>query len=332
MLLIPSLIKVDGFWVDGLVSLADAVVSLLLSEGIIIVSILKVLIESPNIPDLLTVADKRDVGKAEYLLGIDLRIDDGKVKCVLKLETKVFEWNTGVGLLFFHVSFGSIPADDLINLFDAVVSLLLPEDRSTLSVLTALLESTNILNLWAVENGKDGSKVECILRLEIDVLFGWSTVVGLLPFLVKVDTFWDDDLVSLSDIIISLPLSEEIVVISVLLVLLKSPNMLEVLTDDKHDVKTESLHGLDVDVFTDWSTGVALPLILMELARLWANNLVTLSDAAVPFLLLEELTTISVLLALLESPNVRDLSAAVDDKDDVKPESLLGLDRDVFTE
>ena len=49
-------------------------------------------------------------------------------------------------------------------------------------------------------------------------------------------------------------------------------------------------------------------------------------------LLSEEFTTISVLLALLESPNVLDLSAAVDDKDDIKPESLLGLDLDVFTE
>ena len=142
-----------------------------------------------------------------------------------------------------------------------------------------------------------------------------------------------DDLVSLFDAVVSFLLYTELTTISVLLALLESPNIsdLSAVEDNKDTVKTVSLFGLDLDGFAEWSTGVRLLSTLIKLDRLWDNDLVSLIDTVVP-LLSEEFTTISVLLALLESPNVLDLSAAVDDKDDIKPESLLGLDLDVFTE
>ena len=70
----------------------------------------------------------------------------------------------------------------------------------------------------------------------------------------------------------------------------------------------------------------------MKLDRVLADDLVSLFDAVVSFLLYTELTTISVLLALLESPNISDLSTVEDNKDTVKTVSLFGLDLDGFAE
>ena len=73
----------------------------------------------------------------------------------------------------------------------------------------------------------------------------------------------------------------------------------------------------------------------MKLDRVWVKDLASFSNAVVPLLLSQlskQLTTILVLLALLESPNILDLLLAVDNKDDIKAESLLRLDFDDFVE
>ena len=208
-------------------------------------------------------------------------------------------------------------ADDLVSLFDAVVSLLLYTELTTISVLLALLESPNISDLSTVEDNKDTVKTVSLFGLDLDGFAEWSTGVRLLSTLIKLDRLWGNDLVSLTDAVVPL-LSEELTTISVLLALLEPPNVPDLLAvvDNKDDVKNDFLFGLDLDVFVEWSTAVGLILSLMKLDRLWTTDMVILSAAVVLLLIFEDVATVSVYLALLESMDVLDLLTITDNLDE----------------
>lgn len=90
---------------------------------------------------------------------------------------------------------------------------------------------------------------------------------------------------------------------------------------------------LETNVF-ERSTGVELLLLLINFLKTRGGALISLFDAAVSLLLPEDLDIMLVLKVFTRtySRYLLDLSAAVDSKDEVEAEPLLGLDLDVFTE